>query len=68
MGLLHLRNTRFFNDVETVAVTEKSKKHLDKSRFYGITKTSTDYKDLLKQNDLKAVVISLPTYMLKVLF
>jgi predicted dehydrogenase len=62
MGLLHLRNTRFFNDVKVVAVSDKIQKHLDEAKSYGVTNTYADYRDLLKE-DLEAVVISLPTYL-----
>lgn len=63
MGLLHLRNTRFIEDIQITAAADKSKKgHLEVKK-YGIRNFYENYEDLLKNERLDAVIISLPTYL-----
>lgn len=65
MGLLHLRNTRFMDNVKVVAVADQSRKSLSEAKSYGVKKIYKDYKDLLNLDDLNAVVISLPNFLHK---
>jgi len=65
MGLLHLRNIRFIDDVRVVAAADKSKKALSEAKAYGAEKLFRDYKELLKLEDLDAVVIVLPNFLHK---
>lgn len=48
--------------MKVVGVSDVSKKALSKARNAGVKKTFTDYKDLLKQPEIDAVIIALPTH------
>jgi predicted dehydrogenase len=63
MGLLHLRNTRFLEDIQVIAAADKSKKALTEAKTYGIKYLFNDYRDLLDIADLEAVIISLPNFL-----
>ncbi|MCW3975987.1 MAG: Gfo/Idh/MocA family oxidoreductase [Candidatus Bathyarchaeota archaeon] len=63
MGLLHLRNTRFIDGIKIVAAADKSKKGLVEAKSLGIKNLYNDYKELLKLNELDAVIISLPNFL-----
>ncbi len=45
-----------------IGVSDISKKALNRARNAGVKKTFTDYRELLKQSDIDAVIIALPTH------
>jgi len=63
IGKVHLRNCLSLKSVNVVAVADVSKKALKYARELGVKRLFTDYHELLKQPDVDAVVISLPTYL-----
>jgi len=63
IGKVHLRNCLSLKSVNAVAVADVSKKALKYARELGVKRLFTDYHELLKQPDVDAVVISLPTYL-----
>lgn len=65
MGLLHLRNTRFIDGIQVIAVADKSKKALSEAKAYGIKGLYSDYEKLFELKDLDAVIISLPHFLHK---
>ena len=63
IGQLHLRHSLKLPNAEVVAVADTSSKALDKAKTLGVKKTFTDYADLLKDPQVDAVLISLPTHL-----
>jgi predicted dehydrogenase len=63
VGKFHLRNCLKLDSVNLVAVADLSKKSLKLARGMGVKQTFTDYQQLLKQPDIDAVLISLPTHL-----
>jgi len=63
MGMLHLKNCRFIDDVKVVAVSDASKSRLQKASAMGIKGLYNDYKDLIESADVDAVVIALPNFV-----
>jgi predicted dehydrogenase len=63
MGRLHAKNCRFIKDVEVVAVSDSSKKKLEMVSNLGIKRLYNNYADLLKSDDIDAVIITLPNFL-----
>jgi predicted dehydrogenase len=63
IGKVHLKNCLKLEDANVVAVSDVSKKVLNLAEKMGVKKTFTDYRLLLKEQDIDAVIISLPTYL-----
>lgn len=63
MGLLHLRNARFIEDIRVVAAADKSKKALNEAKGYGVKNLFEDYRELLEVTELDAVFIALPNFL-----
>jgi predicted dehydrogenase len=63
MGMLHLRNCRFIDDVEVVAVSDSSKKRLQRAKDMGINRLYSDYSDMLSSADVDAVIVTLPNFL-----
>lgn len=63
MGKIHLLNLRHMKAAEVIAVADVSEKALLKAKEIGVKHTSKDYADLLKNPEVDAVVISLPTFL-----
>jgi len=63
IGKVHLRHSLKLTNANVIAVADISKKSLKKARNVGVRKLFTDYKELLKEPEIDAVVISLPTYL-----
>jgi len=63
IGKAHLRCSLKLDSATLVAVSDISKKALRFARRMGIKKTYTDYRMLLDDNDIDAVIIALPTYL-----
>lgn len=63
IGNLHLRHSLKVPDARLVAVADMSKKALARARETGVKKLFTNYEDLLKDPEVDAVVIALPTHL-----
>ncbi len=63
IGKIHLKNCLKLKSAKVVAAADISKKALSYARELGIKRLFTDYHELLKQPDIDAVLISLPTYL-----
>ncbi|MEM2152034.1 MAG: Gfo/Idh/MocA family oxidoreductase [Candidatus Bathyarchaeia archaeon] len=63
VGQIHLQHAKRLNNARLIAVADLSKKALNKARRYGVKKTFTDYNELLKDYEIDAVIIALPTHL-----
>ena len=63
IGQIHLRHSLRLPDVQVSAVSDLSKKALAKAKNVGVRKTFTDYEQLLKDPEIDAVIIALPTHL-----
>ena len=63
VGKIHLRHALKLPDVNLIAVSDLSKKALNEAKNAGIKKTFTSYEQLLKESNIDAVVIALPTHL-----
>lgn len=63
VGKVHLRNGLNLKSVKLIAVADISKKALSYAKELGVKQLFTDYHELLKQPEIDAVVISLPTHL-----
>jgi len=63
IGKVHLKNCLKLEQANLVAVSDISKKALKLADKTGIKKTFTDYHSLLKEPNIDAVIISLPTHL-----
>ncbi len=63
IGQIHLRHSLKLVGAQVVAAADVSPKALEQAKSYGVKKTYTDYNELLKDPDVEAVLISLPTHL-----
>jgi predicted dehydrogenase len=63
IGKVHLQNCLKLENAFPVAACDSSRKALKIAEKSGIKKTFTSYEDLLKDPDVDAVVIALPTHL-----
>jgi len=63
IGQLHLKHSLKLANAQVVAVADTSISALEKARASGIKQTFTDYTELLKDPQIDAVLISLPTHL-----
>jgi predicted dehydrogenase len=63
IGKVHLKNCLNLKSAKVIAATDVSKKALRYAQQLGVKQLFTDYHELLKQPDIDAVVISLPTHL-----
>jgi predicted dehydrogenase len=63
VGQVHLKHSLKLADTELVAVADVSAKALFRAECLGAKKTYKDYTDLIKDPQVDAVVISLPTHL-----
>lgn len=63
MGKIHLLNCLKLENAELVAVSDASKKALSFAKKIGIKTVFDDYRELLKEPSLDAVIIALPTHL-----
>jgi len=63
IGKVHLRNSLKLTDANLVAVSDISKRSLNEAKKDGAKKTYTSYEKLLKDPQVDAVVIALPTHL-----
>jgi predicted dehydrogenase len=62
VGSIHLRHSLKLANTNLVAVSDVSRKALGKARDAGVKKTFTNYQELLREPDIDAVIIALPTH------
>lgn len=62
-GKIHFRNCLRLRNVRIVGVADISKKALNYARRFGIKNAYKNYEDLLKNEKLDAVIISLPNFL-----
>ncbi len=63
IGKLHMKHLLKITNVNLAAVSDLSKRALKEAKNAGVKKTLNDYEQLLKQPDVDAVVIALPTHL-----
>lgn len=63
IGMLHLNHGLKLPNAEVVAVADNQAKALEKAKTLGVKKTYADYTELLKDPEVEAVLISLPTHL-----
>ncbi|MEM5867694.1 MAG: Gfo/Idh/MocA family oxidoreductase [Candidatus Aenigmatarchaeota archaeon] len=63
VGQIHLQHAIRLNNARVIAVADLSKKTLSKAKRYGIQKTFIDYNQMLKDPEIDAVIIALPTHL-----
>jgi predicted dehydrogenase len=63
IGRIHLQHCLKIPNVEVVAVADVSKKALNKAKKAGVRNTFDDYSDMLKEPEIDAVIIGLPTHL-----
>ena len=63
IGQVHLRNCLRLQNAKLEAVADVSKKALSSAKRLGVNQTFQDYNELLKEESLDAVIISLPTHL-----
>lgn len=63
IGKTHLRNCLNLKSSRLVAVADVSQKALNFAKEMGVKKTYGDYRQLLKDDQVDAVIIALPTYL-----
>jgi predicted dehydrogenase len=63
VGKVHLGNCLKMAQAELLAVSDVSKRGLNFAKKMGVKKTFSDYRELLNQKDLDAVIIALPTHL-----
>lgn len=63
IGKVHLRNCLRLDSIKVLAAADTSKKALNYAKAFGVKHLFTDYHELLKLEDLDAVIVSLPTHL-----
>jgi len=63
IGKVHLRNSMKLANAHVLAVSDTSRRALNEAQTTGIKKTFVDYKQLLKDDSINAVIIALPTHL-----
>lgn len=63
IGKVHLLNCLRLREARLVAVADVSQKALSAAKKLGVTKTYQDYHELLKDREIDAVIIALPTHL-----
>jgi len=63
IGTIHLRHSLKIKNACVLAVADLSKKALNKAKKVGVKKAFTNYEELLKEPEIDAVIIGLPTHL-----
>jgi predicted dehydrogenase len=63
IGQIHLKHGLMLAGAEVAAVADTAKSALDKAKALGVKNTYTDYAELLKDPQIDAVLIALPTHL-----
>jgi predicted dehydrogenase len=61
--MIHLRHSLKLANAQVVAAADLSPKALKEAKSFGVKKTFSNYEDLLKDPQVDAVLISLPTHL-----
>jgi len=65
IGKIHLRHCQKLSNAKLMAVTDLSRKALKTANDAGVKETYTNYEQLLKNPNINAVIIALPTHLHK---
>lgn len=63
IGKIHLSHCLKIPNIEVTAVSDLSKKALKEAKNSGVEKIFTDYKQLIKEPEIDAVIVALPTHL-----
>lgn len=63
IGQIHLRNCLRLPQTSVAAVSDVSRKALTRARTMGVKKVFDNYRNLLKDPEIDAVIIALPTHL-----
>jgi predicted dehydrogenase len=63
VGSTHLRHSLKLSNARLVAVADLSKKALKRAKDAGVKKTYSNYRELLQDHEVDAVIIALPTHL-----
>jgi|WetSurMetagenome_2_1015567.scaffolds.fasta_scaffold10431_5 predicted dehydrogenase len=63
IGQIHLRHSQKLANAKVTAVADMSPKALEHAKSFGVKTTYTNYADLLKDPQVDAALISLPTHL-----
>lgn len=63
IGRVHMLNCLRLSEARLVAVADVSEKALSMAKKLGVGKTYQDYRELLKDPEINAVIVALPTYL-----
>jgi predicted dehydrogenase len=63
IGKIHLRHLMKLPNVDFVAVSDVSEKALSEAKNFGAKRTFTNYEELLKEREIDAVIVALPTHL-----
>lgn len=63
IGKLHLRHALALPNATMVAASDISQKALNEAKNLGVEKTYNNYQELLKEPEIDAVIIALPTHL-----
>jgi predicted dehydrogenase len=63
IGMIHLRHSLKLANAQVMAAADLSPKALKQAKGYGVKETYSNYEDLLKNPQVDAVLISLPTHL-----
>jgi predicted dehydrogenase len=63
IGQLHLKHALRLTNAELYSVADTAKSVLDRAKALGVKRTYTDYNEMLKDPQLDAVLIALPTHL-----
>lgn len=63
VGKTHLENSLYLKNTELIGVADVSKNALLYAKKLGVKQTYSNYKDLLKNKKINAVIIATPTYL-----
>jgi len=63
VGKLHLRHSLKIPNVHHIAVSDLSRKALNEAKNAGIKRIFANYEQLLKESNIDAVIIALPTHL-----
>lgn len=63
MGKLHMMNCKFIDNIKVVAVADSYEKNLKWAKSHGVEGLYTDYTKLIDNEDIDAVIITLPHFL-----
>jgi predicted dehydrogenase len=63
IGQLHLKHALMISDAKVVAVADTAKPALERAKEAGVKNTYTDYMEMLRNPEVDAVLVALPTHL-----